>query len=303
MIGFHSFRRAETDWTNSDKSSRIHKIFCTLFRAGYGTAVSPGHPHDPWGGNLSLRVAIFALLGLCLWGAPSLAATEAELLRFLERAEQRYVDIQDYSAIMVTREWINGSLEPEKAILLKFQRPFKVYMKWLDGLRKGREGLYVAGSHDGKFLVIEPNGIRQFFTTALAPRDPRVLEVSRHPVTDVGIGRVLEIIGENVRRAFRQKALKLIDRGAGEVAGRKVREIEGILPADLAAGYYCHRVILSFDEEHQLPIRAVVFDAENRLVEDYTYTQLRLNSGLSDKDFDPGNPAYGFSGWRIQIPG
>lgn len=249
------------------------------------------------------RIILLASVGLCLWGAPALGASEAELLRYLERAEQRYAQVHDYDAIMLTRERINGTLEPEKAVLLKFQRPFKVYMKWLDGAAKGREGLYVAGAHDGKFLVIEPNGIRRFFTAALDPRDPRVMEVSRHPVTDVGIGRVLEIIGENVRRAFRQKVLKLVDRGVREVAGRRVREIEGILPADQAAEYYGHRVILSFDEEHQLPIRVVVYDGENQLIEDYTYTQLRLNPGFSNKDFDPGNPAYGFSGWKINIPG
>jgi len=251
-----------------------------------------------------VRVVILVVLGLCLWCASGLAATDVELLRFLERADQRYADVQDYAAIMVSRERINGVLESEpKTVLLKFQRPFKVYMKWLDGATKGREGLYVAGSHNGKFLVIEPNGIRRFFTAALEPNDRRVLDVSRHPITDVGIGRLLEIIGENVRRAFRQKALKLIDRGAGEVAGRRIREIEGILPPDLTEGYYCHRVILSFDEENQLPIRTVVYDRENQLVEDYTYTQLRINPGFTNQDFDPGNPSYNFSGWRIQVPG
>jgi hypothetical protein len=119
----------------------------------------------------------------------------------------------------------------------------------------------------------------------------------------VGIGRVLEIVGENVRRAFKNKVLKLVDRGVREIDGRKVREVEGILPADPAAGYYGHRVILSFDQEHHLPVRVVVYDGENQLVEDYTYTQLRLNPGLSGREFDPGNPDYGFSGWRINIPG
>ncbi|MBI4537852.1 MAG: DUF1571 domain-containing protein [candidate division NC10 bacterium] len=250
-----------------------------------------------------MRVLAFGLLGLCLWAASGLAAGEAEMLRLLERAEQQYAHVRDYTAIMITRERINGSLEPKKAILLKFQRPFKIYMKWMDGMSKGREGLYVAGSHDGKFLVSEPNGIRRLFTAVLKPRDPRVLEVSRHPVTDVGIGRVLEIVGENTRRAAKNRVLTLIDRGMGEVAGRKVREIEGVLPNDPSAGYYGLRVIVSFDQEHHLPIRVVVYDWEDRLVEDYAYSELRLNPGFSDADFDPANPAYGFSIWRLQFPG
>jgi len=249
------------------------------------------------------RVLIFALMLGILWASPGIAAGDGEFLRLLARAEQRYAAVQDYSAIMLSREWIKNALEPEKTILLKFQRPFKVYMKWLEGLGKGREGLYVAQSHDGKFLVYEPSGIRRLFTAALEPGDSRVLEVSRHPITDIGIGRLLEIVGENVRRASRLGVLKLVDRGQVNVAGRTAREIEGILPKDSTAGYYGYRVALSFDEEHALPIRVVVYDWEDRLVEDYTYSQLRLNPGFPAKDFDPANPSYNFSSWRIRPPG
>jgi len=242
------------------------------------------------------------LILLWLWASPA-AAGEVDLVGLLDRAEKRYAELHDYSAIMVTREWIKDALEPEKSILLKFQRPFKVYMKWLEGLGKGREGLYVAGAHGGKFLVYEPNGLRRLITAALEPRDPRVLEVSRHPITDIGIGRLLEIVGENVRRAAKAGCLKLVDHGRTEVGGRKAREVEGILPKDPKGGYYGYRVILSFDEELSLPIRVVVYDWENRLVEDYAYTQFHPNPGFAPKEFDPGNPAYGFSGWRIPLPG
>jgi outer membrane lipoprotein-sorting protein len=251
-----------------------------------------------------MRIALLVALVFCLWPTAGLSSTDAELLRLLERAERRYAQLQDYSAIMLSRERIGDVLEPEKRVLLKFQRPFRVYMKWLDGPGKGREGLYVDGAHNSKFLVYEPNGLlRRLFTAALEPGDPRVLEVSRHPVTDVGIGRILEIVGENVRRAVKSGTLRVVDRGVVELVGRKVREIEGILPKDPAAGYYGYRVTLCFDEEHALPIRAVVYDWQDRLVEDYIYSQLRLNPGFSFSDFDPANPGYGFSGWRIPVPG
>lgn len=253
--------------------------------------------------QMRLRLLLCLALITCGWTPAVFGATEAEMFRYLERAEQRYAEVRDYQAIMVSRERINGALEPEKSILLKFQRPFRVYMKWLEGLGKGREGLYVAEAHDGKFLVYEPNGIRRLFTAALDPRDRRVLEVSRHPVTDIGIGRILEIIGENTRRAAKQRVLALADRGPAEVGGRKVRQIEGILPQDPRAAYYGHRVILSFDEEHGLPIRAVVYDWENRLVEDYAYTQLYLNPGFTMRDFDPANTEYSFSRWRLPLSG
>lgn len=239
---------------------------------------------------------------LALAASPAFAAAEAELLRLLGRAETAYAEVRDYTAVMLSIERVGEMLVPEKHVLLKFQRPFKVYMRWLEGPGKGREGLYVDGANDGKFVVAEPEGIAQFFTARLDPGDPRVMERSRHPVTDVGIGRLLEIVGENARRAVREKVLRLNDHGLGEVAGRRVREVEGILPRDSAAGYYGYRVALSFDEEHHLPIRVVVHDWKDRLVEDYTYSQLVLNPGLTTRDFDSENPTYGFSRWRLRLP-
>jgi outer membrane lipoprotein-sorting protein len=43
-----------------------------------------------------------------------------------------------------------------------------------------------------------------------------------------------------------------------------------------------------------LPIYVEIFDWQNELVERYGYRDLRLNPGLTDADFDPKNPAYGF---------
>jgi outer membrane lipoprotein-sorting protein len=230
-------------------------------------------------------------------------ASAGELFRLLDAADKRYAQIHDYTAVMVSRERVKDVLQEQERVLLKFQRAFKVYMRWMEGPSQGREGLYVSGAHDGKFLVYEPRGFQRLFTAALDPTDARVMDKSRHPVTDVGIGRLLEIVGDNTRRAARNGVLRVVDRGPGEVAGRRVRQVEGILPRDPQAGYYAYRVQLSFDDEYRVPIRVVVYDWSDQLVEDYTYTNLRLNPGLSILDFDPSNKEYGFSTWRIQVPG
>ncbi len=254
-----------------------------------------------------LRIVGLLALGVLTLSGPRVAAAAdpsvAELLRLLGAADKQYAQIHDYTAVMISRERVKDVLQEEERILLKFQRAFKVYMRWMEGPSQGREGLYVSGAHDGKFLIYEPRGLQRLFTAALAPTDARVMEKSRHPVTDVGIGRLLEIVGDNTRRAARDGVLRVVDRGAGEVAGRRVRHFEGILPRDPQAGYYAYRVRLFFDEEHRVPIRVVVYDWNDQLVEDYTYTDLRLNPGLSTLDFDPSNKEYGFSTWRIQVPG
>jgi hypothetical protein len=277
----------------------------TFCAASGGPAVrnGPAAAVEGW-----MRRYWFACLLVGVWatgcgdaGAAELPA--AHLLRLLDAADKQYAHVHDYTAVMVSRERVKEVLQPEERILLKFQRPFKVYMRWMEGPSKGREGLYVSGTNGNKFLVYEPNGLRRLFTAALDPTDQRVMEKSRHPITDVGIGRLLEIVGDNARRAAQNGVLRVLDRGTAEIAGRRVRQVEGLLPRDPGAGYYAYRVQLSFDGEHRLPIRVVVFDWSDQLVEDYTYTELRLNPGLSVLDFDPSNKEYGFSLWRIQVPG
>ena len=258
------------------------------------------------------RVSMFCsrLMGLVmafavLWAGPAWPADvpAGELLRLLDLAEKQYAQIQDYTSTMVSRERVGEVLRPQERVLLKFQRPFKVYMRWLDGPSKGREGLFVSGTHDDKFLVSEPRGFQRLFTAALEPTDRRVMEQSRHPVTDIGIGRLLEFVGESTRRAARNGVLRAIDRGTVESAGRRVRQVECVLTQGARDGYYAYRALLGFDEENHLLVRAVVYDWTDQLVEDYAYNDLRLNPGHTSRDFDPSNKEYGFSFLRFHIPG
>ncbi len=56
---------------------------------------------------------------------PAGAGGETDFLRLLGGAEAAYATVQDYTATLRSRERVQGILEPEKEILLKFQRPFQ----------------------------------------------------------------------------------------------------------------------------------------------------------------------------------
>jgi len=58
--------------------------------------------------------------------------------------------------------------------------------------------------------------------------------------------------------------------------------------------YYGARAEFLFDKQHGLPLKISTYDRRGRLYERYEYPELELNTGLSDKDFDPDNPAYDF---------
>jgi outer membrane lipoprotein-sorting protein len=58
--------------------------------------------------------------------------------------------------------------------------------------------------------------------------------------------------------------------------------------------YYAGRVVLWIDRELHLPFKAEIYDHEGVLYEYYEHRDLKVNVGLTERDFDPRNPDYGF---------
>lgn len=228
-------------------------------------------------------------------------AEQSKLFGLLERMERGYANVRDYTALFHRRERVDGEWQPEEVSFLRFQKPFKVYMRWVSGPPEGREALYVEGANNNKVIVHEARGFSRFFSFLLDPGGRRILEDSRYPFTEIGIGRLIERIGRDARRAWTRGELQLVDRGRTRVEGREVRQIEGILPQDRRAGYASYRMVLKIDETNGLPIQASLYDWDNLIVGEYTYSDLQLNPGLKEIDFDPSNPAYQFSRWRISL--
>ncbi|MBI1735067.1 MAG: DUF1571 domain-containing protein [Candidatus Rokubacteria bacterium] len=230
--------------------------------------------------------------------APRLAAADpaASALALVEEMERAYAPIASYTARFVRQEWIGGELRPPEEVRLKWQRPGRIYMRWVGGPPAGRQILFVPGRDDGNVLIREPRWYTRLFTVVTAPDSAEVMKESRHPITDVGFGHLIDLIGDTVRRAAPRGDLTVIER-PGAPAGTRVVEVR--LPRDPRQGYYCYRAIVTVDGKTRLPVGVVVHDWDDRLVERYEYRDLVLNAPLTAADFDPSNPRYGFPGWRV----
>jgi outer membrane lipoprotein-sorting protein len=88
--------------------------------------------------------------------------------------------------------------------------------------------------------------------------------------------------------------------GAGEVGGRPTLRFERTLPKD--KGYPAHRTIIDLDRETKFPLSVVSYDWSEELLEKYLFDDLRLNAGLTEKDFDRANREYGFGYVTAPIP-
>ncbi|MEX2286096.1 MAG: DUF1571 domain-containing protein [Planctomycetaceae bacterium] len=222
-------------------------------------------------------------------------------VRMLEEAVTYLQGVSDYTATFYKRELVNGSMGEGQVMHLKLRhQPFSVYMKWIVG-DKGRELLYVDGENDGNMLV-KVGGIRGRLLPCikLDPNGSMALRESRHPVTDVGLLKLTSMLLEHRRQ---------------ELAAPEYQIRCRYLPNQRVDGCECccfifdfatpnvrppyRRSVQFFEAQHFIPVRVMNYGweagaepDEQALLEQYGYSDIRVNQRLADADFDRTNAKY-----------
>lgn len=233
----------------------------------------------------STLLLFFVTLLAC---TPSHGQEYIRLEDWLRQAEDLLERTESYTAIFHKQERVKGWLKTKETVYLRFKKPFKVHMKWIDGPGKGREVFYVEGWNMNRILVREPAALGTV-TLNLNPLGPIAMQGSRHPITEAGLEYLIKLFGENLKRGWASGELEYRTGKEEMLYGRKTIPIEARFSKEPRNHYYCYRSIMNLDIEKKIPIRVQVFDWENRLVGDYGYENLTLNAGLTDADFEPRN--------------
>ena len=242
-----------------------------------------------------------AACGLALAFVTPAGAVDDSLAALVLGAAPAYARVDRYTAQFLRQEEVDGALRPREEVLVKFQRPGRLYMRWLAGPARGRQLLLVRGRDGDRALVYEPGVLSGRFTFVMEPDHRRALRESRYPITDVGLGPLIDRVVQNVQRAQREGVLTLVDHGytTDRQARRVEMRIEGADPR--GQRFDAHRADLTIDVATGLIVGVTIFDWNDRMVGDYAYRQLRLDAPLTATDFDPQNPDYRFPRWRLPL--
>jgi hypothetical protein len=167
------------------------------------------------------RIATLLVQGAVVLGMASPAAGDdpTQLLLGMEAA---YARVERYTALFVRQEVVSGVARPREEALVKWKRPGLLYL-------------------------------RCFATIVMAPDSPRVLEESRRPVTDVGIGRLIDRVLSYTRRAAQAGELTVDDHGIARGPGGLERRLEAVFPRDREPGYAGHRLVLMLAADSGAP--------------------------------------------------
>ena len=259
-------------------------------------ALAQGQPTDRPGEEIMMmRFILLTLACLMLTfgsGRSALAAEDGkEVMALLEQMEASYSQVKDYTANFQKQERIGDKLKEKELIQVKFQKPFKVYMKWLEGTSK--EALYVQGENSDKVQAHCP-GLLGLWTWSFHPRDAALMKDNRHPITDIGLGFIIEMMRRDVPQALAHGELKSVRITDDTFDGRPAKRVEAEFTPGEGRKYYAARFILHVDKQYLLPIGITCYDEKDALVEQYGYKDLKVNVGLTAMDFSKANKSYCF---------
>lgn len=237
---------------------------------------------------------IIKILIISLFFVAVSTATETDPMELIYSVSKSYKDVRDYTAIFIKQERIRGILHREERILLKFRKPFLIYMKWLKGPGEGREILYDPKQNNGK-MVVRPSGLITIIIPVLYidPGHPMVKNRSRHTIKEAGIGMTIRNLIDQLELAKSKGELDIKFIGEDVFDGRPCLKFEAFFPEDDL--YYAAHIVTYIDKEYNLPTHIFIYDWKEKLLERASYKELNINVGLSEMDFNPRNPAYEFN--------
>ena len=215
----------------------------------------------------------------------------------------------------VKRERVKGKLVPTETAVLKIRNrmvqngrvivPLSAYMKFTSpASMKGREALFVEGKNNEKIHVKE-GGTRGRFLPALwlSQNSSFVMSTNRYPISQIGMTRLAERLIDNGRATPMDGCNVKYVHGA-KVDNQSCSYLEIVRPTPRPGIPVGHNNVnyaqIFIDSKLNMPIRFVAYDwpaqpgGKPRLIEQYTYRNIKVNTGLSDVDFSSKNPNYNF---------
>lgn len=207
-------------------------------------------------------------------------------------------DVKDYTATFTKRERFQQKLRKQVCELKFREDPFSVYLLFVDP-NKGREVLYVDGANKGQLLAHESGVLSYLGTVPLLPTSKDAMDDNHYPITMIGMRNLLKRVIEQWE----------YEGGYGEISVEFLPQAQlDKVPCEVIRAthpkprkqFKYQETRLFLDRETRLPIRVEQYafpkagEQEPPLWEEYTYSNIQLNVGLTDRDFDPKNPKYSF---------
>jgi hypothetical protein len=218
-------------------------------------------------------------------------------------------NVQDYTAVMHKQERIGKKLLPVEVMEIKIrhngvssdlsQSPMSVYVKFLKPkAMAGREVIWQK-DHNKDRLTVHEYVFGRNIQLNLAPTGMLARKGNRYPMTEIGLETlILRMIEKGERDRQQGECVVNINRSS-KINGRDCTMIEIRHPVE-REHFEFHIAKIFIDDQLNVPISYSAYSWPKEeggkpvLQETYTFTDLEINVGLTDEDFNIKNPSYDF---------
>lgn len=276
---------------------------------------------------------IFSVTALCFLAAPVALAEDPEVL--LRNMKPSWKKVTDMTAEMTKQELYGAKLNPEERIVIKFSKPFNVYIKYLTAPYKNREAIYKGKTFNGG-QIKATNGSFPNVTVNLEIYGKTAMKDQHHPITHIGFDFAIKNTILQLDLAKEAGELDLKQTGTDKIDGRACTKIEAKFNAKAGQEvqgqkgdtwfslaekyksdyyvlihnnpkktpskdkiwipkYYGSKMEFCIDDATGLPLKTTTWDHNGKVYEVYTYYKFKVNVGLKEIDFDPENEDYDFN--------
>ncbi len=226
------------------------------------------------------------------------------LAALIEARTNHVRKVKDYQVTFVKQEALPSGMSAEQEIQVKFRNePYSVFMHWTRNQGLAERVLYVKGrwlDHDAEDedlreqAVCQPGvALRLLVKSIKQPIHGSLShDASRRYIDEFGFRRSLDLLIKYCEIANKKNELKLEYRGESFFDGRQTWVVRRHLPYEKEGGTYPDRVCeIHIDREYRIPVAVYCYSKDDMkpesLLGKYEYTNIRLNAGLSEADFDP----------------
>jgi hypothetical protein len=210
-------------------------------------------------------------------------------IAFLEHCLRRYErEIKGYQVIMHKHERIKGKMLRPEVVAVSFrEKPYSVLMDWQKGVIKARRTLFVKGENKDKLLV-RPTGLASLVgVVSLDPLGADVKASTRYPPTEFGIKIAMERTLASWHNAHKRGKLKMTYLGEKRLkqAGNRLCWVIKRTDYEMPEEDGITEATFYFDKENWLQIGTILKDADDKLIGEYYFRDIKVNPKFNRDTF------------------
>jgi hypothetical protein len=225
-----------------------------------------------------------------VYAEPHTIANFQQALNLLQKAKLEFAKVNNYTAIIITKERFNGKWNKTEHVETRFMRPHSVYLRWLPGPYEGAEVSYVKKRDGNSHFLSYESGIKSVFgVTRWHVNNQIIRNLYPHHfnVRDTSIKYFIEVSDQILTRGKEMNHINVekIEQVYDPYIGNPATKVYIRLSDNPDDGLYWSYIEIYFDQSTSLPLHFTLYGFNGEITGEYAFTNFVPNTNVTARDF------------------